>query len=118
MSGFGRCGPLALGCGGPINTRPYAEMEEERMLEGRDWFRVNGATTEDLARLRAAVPDEMPTQYLDLLTFSNGGEGPLAINPYNFCLDPALTVVEAIESGNHGQADLHGFLIFGNNGGG
>jgi hypothetical protein len=29
-----------------------------------------------------------------------------------------MTVVETIESQNHGRADLEGFLIFGGNGGG
>lgn len=88
------------------------------MLEGRDWFKLGGATPEELARLDAVVPDGLPALYLELLAFSNGGEGPLPINPYNFCLDSAMTVTEAIESANHGQANLQGFLIFGGNGGG
>ncbi|ETI65200.1 hypothetical protein C100_03300 [Sphingobium sp. C100] len=71
-----------------------------------------------MARLRALAPDNLPEQYLDLLAFSNGGEGPLAISPYNFCLDPAKIVADAIDSENCGQADLKGFLIFGGNGGG
>ena len=88
------------------------------MLEGRDWFKLDGASAEDLAYLRTIMPDERPGLYFDLLKFSNGGEGPLACDPYNLCLDPARTVAETIESENHGQADLRGFLIFGNNGGG
>jgi hypothetical protein len=71
-----------------------------------------------MARLQAVAPDNIPVRYLDLLAFSNGGEGPLAIQPYWFCLDPVLTVAETIECENHGQADLQGFLIFGSNGGG
>lgn len=88
------------------------------MLEGRDWFAVNGATVEELTRLLIVAPDNLPKRYLDLLTFSNGGEGPLAIQPYSLCLDPAMTVADAINSKNHGQAELEGFLIFGSNGGG
>lgn len=88
------------------------------MLEGRDWFGVSGATTEELSRLRAAAPDDLPVRYLNLLAFSNGGEGPLAINPYNLCLDAAETVADTIGSKNHGQADLQGFLVFGGSGGG
>lgn len=88
------------------------------MLEGRAWFRVDGATPEDLAALRMVAPGTLPARFLDLLAFSNGGEGPLSVNPHNFCLDSAMTIAEMIDSENHGQADLHGFLIFGGNGGG
>jgi len=88
------------------------------MLEDRDWFRVDGAKAEDLARLREVASGGLPSRYLDLLAYSNGGEGPLAVAPYNLCLDPALTVSDAICSGNNGQPDLDGFLIFGSNGGG
>ncbi len=88
------------------------------MLAGRSWFGANGATSEDLARLRSVTSGDLPKRYVDLLAFSDGGEGPLAINPHHFCLDPARTVVETINSANHGQVDLHGFLIFGSNGGG
>ena len=88
------------------------------MLEGRDWFAAEGATTEDLAHLRAVAPADLPQRYVDLLAFSDGGEGPLPTNPYNLCLDPARAVTEMIESRNYGQAGFDGFLIFGGNGGG
>lgn len=88
------------------------------MLEGRDWFAVSGAAVEELSRLRAVVPDNLPERYLELLAFSNGGEGPLPIRPYNLCLDTAGTVAETIEGKNHRQADLQGFLIIGGNGSG
>lgn len=88
------------------------------MLEGRDWYAVSGATAEELSRLRSAAPENLPKRYLDLLAFSNGVEGPLAVQPYNLCLDSATTVVETINSENNGQSDLHDFLIFGSNGGG
>jgi hypothetical protein len=88
------------------------------MLEGRNWFAVGGAAAETLSRLRAVAPDDLPERYLDLLAFSNGGEGPLPFNPFVLCLDPAESVAQAVESENYGQADLHGFLIIGGNGGG
>lgn len=88
------------------------------MLEGRDWFRLGGATPEDLAQLRTVVPGDLPARYIALLAFSNGGEGPLAINPYNLCLDPGDDGGGDVRSENHGQTDLNGFLIFGGNGGG
>ncbi|WP_447725903.1 SMI1/KNR4 family protein [Sphingomonas koreensis] len=88
------------------------------MLEGRDWFRMSGAAAEELSHLRAVAPNDLPELYLDLLAFSNGGEGPLPSQPHNLCLDPAGTVAASIESANHGQVDLQGFLVFGGNGGG
>lgn len=88
------------------------------MLEGRDWLRVIGATSEELSHLRAAAPRGLPERYVDLLASSNGGEGPLRVNPFHLQLDAAAVVVETINSDNHGQADLQGFMIFGSNGGG
>jgi len=88
------------------------------MFEGRDWVGACGATAADLTQLRAAAPPDLPRRYVDLLAFSDGGEGPLPISPYNLCLDPASTVIATIEHRNHGQADLEGFLVFGGNGGG
>ena len=87
------------------------------MLEGRDWFAVGGATVEELSRLRMAAPRDLPKRHLDLLAFSDGGEGPLPRPPYNLCLDAAGTVAETVESKNHGQLDLQGFVIIGGNGG-
>jgi len=88
------------------------------MLEDRDWFRVDGAKAEDLARLREAAPSGLPSRYLDVLAYSNGGEGSLGVAPFNLCLDPASTVTEAICSRNGGQPELDGFIIFGSDGGG
>lgn len=93
-------------------------MGDGSMLDGRDWFAVKGAVAEELARLRAIAPDGLPTRYLNLLAFSNGGEGPLPSQPYNLCLDAAGAVAETIEGENQGQTDLRGFLIIGSNGGG
>lgn len=88
------------------------------MLDERNWFRVDGATAEELANLKALAPPDLPSRYVDLLTFSNGGEGPLPMIPYNLCLDAAAMVADGIASGNHGRVDLDGFLVFGGNGGG
>ena len=88
------------------------------MLEGRDWFGLDGAAISELAALKAVAPDGIPSIYLDLLAFSNGGEGPLPVSPYNFCLDAAATVVENIKNSNYSQPHLQGFLIFGSSGGG
>lgn len=88
------------------------------MLEGRDWRRLTGATVEELSHVRAAAPKGLPERYLDLLAFSNGGEGSSGIQPFHLQLDSADVVVETINGANHGLAELHGFMIFGSNGGG
>lgn len=88
------------------------------MLEGRKWYPAPAATTDRLVALRQAVPLELPGSYYRLLAFSNGGEGPLPVSPYNLCLDPSDMVTEAIRTSNHGQQDLDGFVVFGGSGGG
>jgi hypothetical protein len=88
------------------------------MLEGRDWYRMDGAPAQTIEDLRAAAPSELPESYLELLSFSDGGEGPLPVNPLNLCLDPVQEVITRIANGNYGQPEFDGFLIFGGNGGG
>lgn len=88
------------------------------MLEGREWFPQPGASAEVLNTLKSVAPVELPESYYRLLAFSDGGEGPLPVSPFNLCLDPAQMVVDAIRSGNSCDADLTGFLVCGSNGGG
>jgi len=65
------------------------------MLEERDWFSKPSASKGELAEIREALPPAIPPAYFDLLAESNGGEGPLPVNPYNFCLAPVATVLDA-----------------------
>ncbi|WP_324750427.1 SMI1/KNR4 family protein [Sphingomonas sp. LY54] len=88
------------------------------MLEGRDWYRMEGASVQAIEALRATAPDELPESYVQLLMISDGGEGPLPVSPFNLCLDPAREVIARIADGNHAQPAFDGFLIFGGNGGG
>ena len=88
------------------------------MLEGRDWKGRLGAEQQGIDKLQRLMPFALPDEYLHLLEFSNGGEGPLAENPYYFQLDDAETALACAASHNHGRLDLTGFFIFGSNGGG
>lgn len=88
------------------------------MLEGREWHWMGGASAQTLEELRAAAPDELPAGYLQLLSMSDGGEGPLPVHPLNLCLDPAHEVIARLGNGNYGQPEFTDFLIFGGNGGG
>lgn len=69
------------------------------MLEGREWRRVGGASPAAIEHLKAIAPVALPASYLSLLAFSNGGEGPLAVQPYWLCLHPAEEVVHIEQSG-------------------
>ena len=88
------------------------------MFEARDWHAAAGASASAIEELRAAAPITLPEGYLRLLSFSNGGEGPLPVNPLYFQLDAVDWVLAGLASSNHGRPDLEGFLIFGSNGGG
>lgn len=55
----------------------------------RKWFGREPASVEAIGALRDAAGAALPPEYLQLLAFSNGGEGPLAVQPWNFCLDSA-----------------------------
>ena len=88
------------------------------MLEGRDWYAVAGASPDAIQELRNVAPRELPESYVALLSFSDGGEGPLPVQPCNLVLDPTQEVISRIANRNYGQPDFDGFLIFGGNGGG
>lgn len=87
------------------------------MFEDREWFRFEGASAEALARLKSCAAAPLPESYLALLAHSNGGEGPLAVQPFYFQLDPAETVAAGVEAGAL-EEFFPGFLMIGSNGGG
>ena len=76
---------------------------------------MEGASAQAIDALRAAAPTELPASYLHLLSVSNGGEGPLPVNPFNLCLDAAEEVSARLATG---QGKVDGLMIFGSNGGG
>jgi hypothetical protein len=83
----------------------------------RQWFSQSAASDHALANLEQAVGVPLPAEYLALLSFSNGGEGPLPVEPYNFCLDSVEITTEAWSGGSYREF-FPGFLVFGGNGGG
>ncbi|QET05025.1 SMI1/KNR4 family protein [Cupriavidus pauculus] len=85
--------------------------------ETRTWFKAEGATTEAIAALRSASPIGVPERYYELLAFSNGGEGPLPVQPHNFCLDTAEMAAASARDGSH-QEFFAKFFVFGGNGAG
>ena len=87
------------------------------MLEGREWHQVEGASAAAIAQLKAIAPVRLPDSYYALLSFSNGGEGPLPVQPLWFCLYPAEEVVEIERAGTFQDFFPNLFVIGGNGGG-
>ena len=83
----------------------------------REWFKAEGASDDAVSSLKRAAAIELPTLYLALLRFSNGGEGPLPISPYNFCLDSAEDAAQNQRAGTFKEF-FTGFFVFGSSGGG
>lgn len=87
------------------------------VLEGRDWYKFEGASAEAVAVLKSVAPVDLPEGYYSLLSFSNGGEGPLAVQPFRLCLYPAEEVVQIERDGTFKEF-FEGLFVIGGNGGG
>ena len=87
------------------------------MLEGREWHKAEGASPEAIALLKSFAPVDLPESYFSFLSFSNGGEDPLAVQPFWLCLYPAEEVVE-IEKGGVFREFFEKLFVIGGNGGG
>lgn len=83
----------------------------------RDWLAKPGASQAELQALQDGLSVELPESYVALLALTNGGEGPLAVQPYHFALDEADYVLRTAQSGRL-EEFFPGFLVFGSNGGG
>jgi hypothetical protein len=80
-------------------------------------IRPPGATPVAIQGLSSGSPIQLPSEYLELLRFSNGGEGELAVAPGWFLFWPAEDVIE-FNRGYNLSEYLPGFFGFGSNGGG
>lgn len=87
------------------------------MLQGREWHKVDGASSDAIAALKSIAPVDLPESYYSLLSFSNGGEGPLAVQPLWFCLYPAEEAAQ-IEGDRVFREFFEGLFVIGGNGGG
>jgi hypothetical protein len=87
------------------------------MLEGREWHKVEGASERAIAELREVAPRSLPESYFSLLSFSNGGEGPLPVQPLWLCLYPAEEVVQLARQGTFEEC-FSGLFVIGGNGAG
>lgn len=79
------------------------------------WHKDQGATPAALSQLQAVC--DLPSEYVDLLASSNGGECALSVQPYNFVLDSAEEATKNYQEKVFAE-DFPGFFVFGGNGGG
>lgn len=87
------------------------------MLERKKWVLRDSAPKELLTQLAAIAPITLPESYLALLSDSNGGEGPLSVQPFWLVLYPAEEVA-VIESEGRYHEFFPGLFVIGSNGGG
>ena len=73
------------------------------------------ASAADIAQLAERAQRELPTEYIELLRFSNGGEGPLALPPRYFALYSVKDCI-ALHDNRHIIEQFPGFMLFGSNG--
>jgi hypothetical protein len=85
--------------------------------KGREWRSYPAAMGAAIVALQAASPAELPASYLKFLSGCDGGEGPLPVQPYWLCLDPAEVVAETYSKDAYGEF-FTGFMMIGSNGGG
>lgn len=86
------------------------------MLEDREWHKAEGASSAAIAQLRSVAPVDLPESYFSLLSFSNGGEGPLPVQPLWLCLYPAEEATQ-IELEGTFQEFFEKLFVIGGNGG-
>ena len=93
-------------------------MDVEALLTEprREWSSRPPASEEGIARLQHAAPGVLPKEYVALLRYSNGGEGPIALPPLYFMLYEAEYANEVNQSAD--QRELYpGHFVIGSNGG-
>ena len=87
------------------------------LASDRDWLQEPGASEAAIASLRTNAGCALPSEYLELLAYSNGGEGPLAASPFNLCLFSAEEATKLKKEGTYDEF-FPGFFMFGGSGGG
>lgn len=81
------------------------------------WQSKEGAASEDLAKLVAASKIALPEDYLSFLRVSNGGQGPLPVEPFWLALDSVNTVTDTLAVGTFTEF-FPSFIVIGSNGAG
>jgi hypothetical protein len=93
--------------------RPVAELLSE---PDREWRRVDGASPPEIAELQSILPFDPPVEYLELLRYSNGGEGELSLQPLWFQLFDIAFAIQLWRDENY-RGEYPDLFVFGSNGG-
>ncbi|WP_168223049.1 SMI1/KNR4 family protein [Oceanicola sp. D3] len=87
------------------------------MLAGRNWSKAGGASGTAIASLVETCKYPLPNDYLWFLRLSNGGDGPLSVDPLWLCIYSAESVEDYARSGL--EEEHHpGLFVIGSNSGG
>jgi hypothetical protein len=82
----------------------------------KKWTRFSSATERQIAKLISACKIDLPEELLDLLRFSNGGEGEIALPPRIFRLNTVDEIIDLVDDEFY-REEFADFLFFGGNGG-
>ncbi|WKJ91611.1 SMI1/KNR4 family protein [Methylomonas montana] len=82
----------------------------------REWRRVDGASPPEIAELQSILPFDPPVEYLELLRYSNGGEGELSLEPLWFQLFDIAFAIQLWRDENY-RREYPDLFFFGSNGG-
>jgi hypothetical protein len=83
----------------------------------RDWQAKAPASEAEIAHLQSQARADLPLEYLELLRFSNGGEGPVALPPLWFQLYATKDCIELWHANQQVLERFPTFMFFGSNGG-
>ena len=83
----------------------------------RNWQAKGPASEAEIALLVSRARADLPQEYLELLRFSNGGEGPVALPPLWFQLYAAKDCIELAHANQWVLEQFPTFMFFGSNGG-
>jgi len=82
-----------------------------------DWIAKEPASKAEIEQLAGRAKAELPAEYIQLLEFSNGGEGPLALVPLYFQLYTVKECILRFHDNGHFLENFPDFMFFGGNGG-
>ena len=87
------------------------------MLSNRKWDKASPANETAIDMLKTISPNQLPSSYIKLLSYSNGGEGPLPVDPLYFILDSAENCIRIYKDKTF-EEYFEGLFVIGGNGGG
>lgn len=83
----------------------------------REWHAKMPASEAEIMQLASHARAQLPTEYVELLRHSNGGEGPLALPPLYFQLYSVRDCIELFHNSQQLLEQFPSFMFFGSNGG-